>query len=51
VANLTVAEQTGDVAVIDKGLDAGDKVVTSNQYRLQPGARVRANDAPAQAAP
>jgi len=30
-------------------LKAGDRVVTSNHYRLQPGARIRAN-APANAA-
>jgi hypothetical protein len=32
--------------VVQKGLKAGDKVVASNQYRLQPGARIRANGAP-----
>lgn len=45
VAQLTVAEQNGGIAVIEKGLNDGDKVVTSNQYRLQPGSRVRANAA------
>jgi multidrug efflux system membrane fusion protein len=50
VADLSVAEQVGDIAVIDKGLEAGDKVVASNQYRVQPGAHIRANDTPAQAA-
>jgi multidrug efflux system membrane fusion protein len=50
VANLTVGEQTGNLVVIEKGLGAGDKVVASNQYRLQPGSRIRANDATAQAA-
>ena len=43
VAQLTVGEQNGGIAVIDKGLQAGDKVVASNQYRLQPGSRIRAN--------
>jgi membrane fusion protein, multidrug efflux system len=43
VAPLTVGEQTGGIAVIEKGLQAGDKVVASNQYRLQPGSRIRAN--------
>ena len=43
VAQLTVGEQNGGIAVITKGLQAGDKVVASNQYRLQPGSRVRAN--------
>jgi multidrug efflux system membrane fusion protein len=45
VAQLTVAEQNGGIVVIEKGLNEGDKVVTSNQYRLQPGSRVRANAA------
>jgi multidrug efflux system membrane fusion protein len=50
VADLTVGQQTGDVVVIEKGLQAGDKVVASNQYRLQPGSRIRANGTTAQAA-
>ncbi len=45
VAQLTVGEQTGGVAVIEKGLKVGDKVVASNQYRLQPGSHIRANSA------
>jgi multidrug efflux system membrane fusion protein len=45
VAPLTVGEQTGDIVVIEKGLQAGDRVVTSNQYRLQPGSLIRANAA------
>src|SRR5580700_849233 len=43
VAQLTVGEQTGGLAVIEKGLKAGDKVVASNQYRLQPGSHIRPN--------
>lgn len=43
VAPLTVDEQQGDIVVVEKGVSAGQQVVTSNQYRLQPGARVRAN--------
>jgi membrane fusion protein, multidrug efflux system len=43
VADLTVGEQNGGVAVIEKGLKDGDRVVASNQYRLQPGSRIRAN--------
>ena len=50
VADLTVGQQTGDVVVIEKGLQAGDKVVASNQYRLQPGARIRTNGTASQAA-
>jgi len=45
VAPLSVGEQSGDIVVIEKGLQAGDKVVASNQYRLQPGSRIRANSA------
>jgi len=45
VAQLTVGEQVGGSAVIEKGLKAGDKVVASNQYRLQPGSHIRANTA------
>jgi membrane fusion protein, multidrug efflux system len=43
VALLTAGEQNGDLVVIEKGLQAGDRVVTSNQYRLQPGSFIRAN--------
>jgi multidrug efflux system membrane fusion protein len=50
VANLTVGEQSGELAVIDKGLAAGDKVVLSNQYRLQPGSRIRPNGPSSQGA-
>jgi multidrug efflux system membrane fusion protein len=44
VAPLTTAEENGGLVVIEKGLAAGEKVVASNQYRLQPGSRVRANE-------
>jgi membrane fusion protein, multidrug efflux system len=50
VAPLTIGEQNGDTVVVEKGLEAGQRVVASNQYRLQPGSRVRANPAPADAA-
>ena len=43
VAPLTVVEHEGDTVVVEKGLEAGQQVVTSNQYRLQPGALVRIN--------
>ena len=43
MAPLTVGEQAGDLVVVEKGLDAGQQVVTSNQYRLQPGAAVHVN--------
>ncbi len=32
----------GDVAIVSKGLDAGETVVVNGQYRLQPGSRVEA---------
>jgi membrane fusion protein, multidrug efflux system len=44
VAPLTTGEQTGDIVVVEKGLEAGDKVVASNQFRLQPGSLIRANE-------
>jgi multidrug efflux system membrane fusion protein len=28
-------------SVIDKGLDAGTRIVTAGQYRLQPGSRIQ----------
>jgi len=43
VADLKIGEQTADVVVVEQGLAAGDQVVASNQYRLQPGSRIRAN--------
>ena len=43
VADLKIGEQTGDVVVVEQGLAAGEQVVASNQYRLQPGSRIRAN--------
>jgi len=43
VAELTVGERSGDVVVVEKGLQPGDQVVASNQYRLQPGSRIKAN--------
>jgi multidrug efflux system membrane fusion protein len=43
VADITVGEQNGDTVVIEKGLTAGQQVVASNQYRLQPGSRVHVN--------
>jgi multidrug efflux system membrane fusion protein len=42
-APITVGEQTGDIVVVEKGVSTGQQVVTSNQYRLQPGTLVRTN--------
>jgi membrane fusion protein, multidrug efflux system len=41
VRALKVGEENGSVSVVQDGLRAGERVVTSNQYRLQPGARVK----------
>jgi membrane fusion protein, multidrug efflux system len=48
-APLTVGTQSGDVVEVQQGLSAGQRVVTSNQYRLQPNAKVRQADGPAAA--
>jgi multidrug efflux system membrane fusion protein len=40
---LKLGEQDGELTVVDAGLTAGERVVTSNQFRLQPGARVRSS--------
>jgi membrane fusion protein, multidrug efflux system len=46
---LKVGEESGSVMVVQDGISEGEKVVTSNQYRLQPGAHVKiAHEAPAQ---
>ncbi len=37
---LKVGEESGTVMVVQDGIREGERVVTSNQYRLQPGARV-----------
>ena len=48
---IKTAEDSGGVTVVTDGLQIGERVVTSNQYRLQPGAPVRiavtANASPA----
>ena len=38
---LKVGDESGTLTVITDGLKDGEQVVLSNQYRLQPGARVR----------
>ncbi len=42
---LQVGADSGTQVVVHKGLNAGEQVVTSNQYRLQPGAQVRVSAA------
>jgi len=41
VRPLKVGAENNEVTVVTEGLKEGDQVVLSNQYRLQPGARVR----------
>jgi multidrug efflux system membrane fusion protein len=41
---ITVTEHQ-DIVIVSRGLADGEHVVTSNLYRLQPGARVRVNEA------
>jgi multidrug efflux system membrane fusion protein len=38
---LQVGADTGTVTIVEKGLNEGERVTTSNQYRLQPGAHVQ----------
>jgi multidrug efflux system membrane fusion protein len=38
---LEIGDDSGGVTVVKKGLALNERVVTTNQYRLQPGARVR----------
>jgi multidrug efflux system membrane fusion protein len=40
---LQIAGQSGALTVITDGLHDGERVVTGNQYRLQPGTRVRSS--------
>ncbi|MBV8853078.1 MAG: efflux RND transporter periplasmic adaptor subunit, partial [Sinobacteraceae bacterium] len=42
---LQVGAESGSQVVVQNGLSAGEQVVTSNQYRLQPGAQVRVTSA------
>jgi len=38
---LKVGEESGSLMVVQNGITEGERVVTSNQYRLQPGAHVK----------
>ena len=38
---IKTVEDTEGITVVSDGLQSGESVVTSNQYRLQPGAKVR----------
>jgi multidrug efflux system membrane fusion protein len=43
VVDLKTGGQSGDRVLVTAGLQAGQQVVASNQYRLQPNAKVRPN--------
>ncbi len=49
VRPLKVAEESHGTTIVTSGLALNERVVTSNQYRLQPGAHVRMNTAPVSA--
>jgi len=42
---LKVGEESGSLYVVQEGINDGERVVTSNQYRLQPGAHVAGHSA------
>lgn len=45
---ITVSDENGDTVVVNSGLASGARVVTSNQFRLQPGSRIEViKDVPA----
>jgi multidrug efflux system membrane fusion protein len=50
VRQLKIGEESGGLTVVRGGLALNERVVTSNQYRLQAGAHVRAAAAEATAA-
>jgi multidrug efflux system membrane fusion protein len=45
VRPLEIGDDSGGETVVKKGLALNERVVTTNQYRLQPGARIRSADA------
>ena len=47
--NVSVARTAGDNAVVDKGLQAGEMVVTDGQVKLQPNAKVEIKQGTARA--
>jgi membrane fusion protein, multidrug efflux system len=49
VRPLQLGDASGDLTVIKKGIALNERVVTSNQYRLQAGVHVRDNAAAAKA--
>jgi membrane fusion protein, multidrug efflux system len=49
VRQLKIGNESGGLTIVRSGLALNERVVTSNQYRLQAGARVRASTAAAAA--
>ena len=49
VRQLKIGVDSGGLTIVDSGLALNERVVTSNQYRLQPGVHVRAAAAQASA--
>ena len=47
VRQLKIGDESGGMTVVTAGLNLNERVVTSNQYRLQPGTHVRVNTAEA----
>jgi multidrug efflux system membrane fusion protein len=47
VRPLHVSEGSNGLTIVTRGLASGERVVTSNQYRLQPGVHVRSAQAAA----
>jgi membrane fusion protein, multidrug efflux system len=43
VRQLKIGEENGGMTVVQAGLALNEQVVTSNQYRLQPGSHIRVN--------
>jgi membrane fusion protein, multidrug efflux system len=50
VRQLKIGDESGGMTVVTAGLNLNERVVTSNQYRLQPGTHVRVNTAEASTA-
>jgi multidrug efflux system membrane fusion protein len=49
VRQLKIGDESGGLTIVNDGLALNERVVTSNQYRLQQGSHVRINDADASA--
>src|SRR5580692_10418508 len=51
VRPLKIGDESGGMTVVNGGLELNERVVISNQYRLQPGTHVRVNAATASTRP